>query len=47
MFARTVSFRLKPGRSAEFTQVFDKEVLPVLRKQDGFQDEITLVGRKT
>jgi heme-degrading monooxygenase HmoA len=44
MFARNVSFRLKSGRSAEFTQVFDKDVLPVLRKQKGFQDEIALVA---
>jgi heme-degrading monooxygenase HmoA len=44
MFARTVSFHLKPGRSAEFTQVFDKDVLPLLRKQKGFQDEIALVA---
>ena len=44
MFARTVSFRLKPGRSAEFTQLFDKDILPLLRKQKGFQDEIALVA---
>jgi hypothetical protein len=44
MFARTVSFRLKPGRSAEFTQLLDKDVLPLLRKQKGFQDEIALVA---
>jgi hypothetical protein len=44
MFARTVSFRLKAGRSAEFTQVFDKDILPLLRKQKGFQDEIALVA---
>ena len=44
MFARNVSFRLKSGRSAEFTQVFDKDVLPLLRKQTGFQDEIALVA---
>lgn len=44
MFARNVSFRLKSGRSAEFTQVFDKDVLPLLRKQKGFQDEIALVA---
>jgi hypothetical protein len=43
MFARSVSFRLKPGRSAEFTQLFDKDIIPVLRKQKGFQDEIALV----
>ena len=44
MFARTVSFRLKPGRSAEFTQILDKDILPLLRKQKGFQDEIALVA---
>jgi hypothetical protein len=44
MFARSVSFRLKPGRSTEFTKTFDKDVLPVLRKQKGFQDEIALVA---
>jgi hypothetical protein len=44
MFARSVSFHLKPGRSAEFTQLFDKEIVPILRKQPGFQDEIALVA---
>ncbi len=44
MFARTVSFRLKPGRSADFTKAFDADVLPVLRRQPGFQDEIALIA---
>ena len=44
MYARSVSFRLKPGRSTEFTQTFEKDVIPVLRKQKGFQDEIALVA---
>ena len=26
----------------EFTRTFDKEIIPLLRKQTGFQDEITL-----
>jgi hypothetical protein len=43
MVARSVSFHLKPGRSAEFTQLLEKDVIPVLRKQKGFQDEITFV----
>jgi hypothetical protein len=43
MFARSVSFHLKPGRAAEFTQLLDKDVIPVLRKQKGFQDEIAFV----
>ena len=44
MFARSVSFRLKPGRSAEFTQLIDKDIIPMLRKQKGFRDEMTFVA---
>jgi hypothetical protein len=44
MYARSVSFHLKPGRAAEFTRLFDKDVLPLLRNQKGFQDEIALVA---
>jgi hypothetical protein len=44
MFARSVSFHLKPGRATEFTALLDKDIIPVLRKQKGFQDEITLVA---
>ena len=43
MFARSVSIRLKPNKVAEFTQMIENETLPVLRKQKGFQDEITFV----
>ena len=44
MYARSVSFHLNPGRSAEFTQTLEKDVIPVLRKQKGFQDEIAFVA---
>ncbi len=44
MFARKVYMHLKPNSVAEFTQRLEKDVLPLLRKQKGFQDEITLVG---
>ena len=44
MFARKVSMHLKPNCVPEFTQRLDKEVIPLLRKQNGFQDEITFVG---
>jgi hypothetical protein len=44
MFARKVSMHLKPNSIAEFTQRLEKEVIPLLRKQKGFQDEITFVG---
>ena len=41
MFARNVSLRLKPNALSEFTRIFDQEVIPMLRKQNGFRDEIT------
>src|ERR1700674_2678960 len=41
MFARNVALRLKPNTLAEFTRTLDNEVIPMLRKQKGFQDEIT------
>ena len=43
MFARRVSMQLKPNSIAEFTERLEKEVIPLLRKQKGFQDEITFV----
>jgi hypothetical protein len=43
MFARSVTVHLKPGRAAEFTQLIDGTIVPMLRKQKGFQDEITFV----
>lgn len=44
MFARRVSMQLKPNTSGEFTQKLEKEVIPMLRKQKGFQDEISFVA---
>ena len=44
MFARSVALTLKPGTTAEFTKTLEKEILPVLRKQKGFQDEITFIA---
>jgi hypothetical protein len=44
MFARRVYMHLKPNVTAEFTQRIEKEIIPVLRKQKGFQDEITFVA---
>lgn len=43
MFARTVRMQLKPNSVAEFTGLVEKEVIPLLRKQQGFKDEITFV----
>jgi len=43
MFARSVSIRLKTNGVAEFARLIEKDALPVLRKQKGFQDELTFV----
>jgi hypothetical protein len=43
MFARSVSIRLKTNSVAEFTRVIEEDALPLLRKQKGFQDELTFV----
>ena len=44
MFARNISIHLKSNMLSDYTRAFDKEVLPLLRKQNGFKDEITLAG---
>jgi hypothetical protein len=44
MYARRVSMTLKPNSTVEFTQRLEKEVIPMLRKQSGFRDEITFVA---
>jgi len=42
MYARNVSFRLKSNTQSEYTRTFENQILPLLRKQKGFKDEITL-----
>jgi quinol monooxygenase YgiN len=42
MFARNVSFRLKYNMLSDYTRTFENEILPLLRKQKGFKDELTL-----
>ena len=46
MFARRVYMHLKPNSVAEFTRRVEKEIIPLLRKQKGFQDEISFVGQR-
>ena len=45
MFARIVTMRLKPNSAAEFTQAMEKKVIPILRKQKGFKDELTFIAQ--
>ncbi|HET9177146.1 MAG TPA: hypothetical protein VFQ24_02175 [Terriglobia bacterium] len=42
MFARCVSMHLKATSVGEFTRAIEDEVIPLLRKQKGFLDEIVL-----
>src|ERR1700680_4137699 len=44
MFARRIYMHLKPNSVADFTQKLNLEIIPLLRKQSGFQDEITFVS---
>jgi quinol monooxygenase YgiN len=44
MFARHVSMQLKPNNRAEFTATIENVILPILRKQHGFQDEIAFIA---
>jgi hypothetical protein len=41
MFARNVTFHLKSNMLSDYTRTFDQDILPLLRKQTGFKDEIT------
>jgi hypothetical protein len=43
-FARNVRFQLKNGKEQEFNTLFEKDVLPILRKQNGFHQQVTLVN---
>jgi hypothetical protein len=44
MFARNVSIRLKPNSSVAFTKQIENETIPTLRKQKGFEGELTLLA---
>ena len=43
MYARKVSIHLKPDSATEFARTIENDILPLLRKQNGFKDEITFV----
>jgi heme-degrading monooxygenase HmoA len=44
MFARNVSIHLKPNSSVAFTRQIENETIPTLRKQEGFQGELTFLA---
>ncbi|HVT61148.1 MAG TPA: hypothetical protein VHR45_22485 [Thermoanaerobaculia bacterium] len=43
-FARNVHFQIKNGQTDKFDSVFTNEVLPLLKLQKGFKEELTLAN---
>ena len=44
MYTRNLRIKLRANSVREFTRLLEKEIIPLLRKQKGFQDEITFVA---
>ena len=44
MFTRAVELISKSGKSKELSKTINDTVLPILRKQQGFMDEMVLVS---
>jgi len=44
MFTRVVEIETKAGQGRDLSSAINEKVLPVLKKQPGFVDEIMLVG---
>jgi quinol monooxygenase YgiN len=46
-FARNVHFTVKNGKVDEFNRLMDLEVLPRMKKEKGFLQDITVLGKNT
>jgi hypothetical protein len=44
MYARHVTLHLQPNAAAQFAPLLENDILPLLRTQNGFEDEITLIA---
>ncbi|MGB2633067.1 MAG: hypothetical protein WAM58_03940 [Candidatus Acidiferrum sp.] len=44
MFARLVTMQLRPSLASEFPVTFEKEIVPLLKTQKGFMDELLLIS---
>ena len=44
MFSRNVSCKLKAKGTVEFTRILEGEVIPLLRRQKGFDDAISFIA---
>jgi len=45
MYARLVTTHLKPGKFDLLTRRFEEKVIPTLRKQPGFRDEVSFFDK--
>ena len=46
-FARNVHFTVKTGKVDEFTRLVNTEILPLLKKEKGFCQDLTLFDRNS
>lgn len=46
MYARHIRIKLRIGSEREFRRLIEQKMIPLLRTQRGFQDEVTLVSPK-
>src|ERR687892_2043487 len=46
MYIRNVRIKLRANCAPEFTRILEAEIIPLLRQQEGFQDEIFFVAPK-
>lgn len=44
MYVRNVKVKLKADSAPEYTRLLTSEIIPLLRKQKGFLDEITMIA---
>jgi hypothetical protein len=44
MFSRVITMHLKPNSVSHLAKAVEEQVLPILRKQEGFKDEIFFVS---
>ena len=44
MYTLIIEGTLHPGKKSEFVNYWNKEILPTLKKQQGFVDEVLLFG---
>ena len=44
MYSRNVRFKIKANCAPELRRILEQEIIPLLRRQEGFRDEIVFVA---